>query len=205
MLVTAPDPSPTTLAVRPWPDPVLDDLGHDPRSAYVERFWLGLLGPSSVLLLRRLAGELEAAPAGFVLDVEHTARRLGLGTRGGRNSPMARTLLRCCQFHMLHLDGTAGELLARRKLPPLTRPQLARLSEDMQREHADWDTGRDRRHELDHVRRRARRLALSLLELGESAEEAERQLHQWHFHPAVTRDATSWASAEHVARNPTPP
>lgn len=33
-------PSVTFLPVRPWPDSVIDALGHDPRSAYVERFWL---------------------------------------------------------------------------------------------------------------------------------------------------------------------
>ncbi len=25
--------------IEAWPDPVIDELGHDPRSAYVERFW----------------------------------------------------------------------------------------------------------------------------------------------------------------------
>ncbi|MFV0526368.1 MAG: hypothetical protein ACK5RL_17935 [Acidimicrobiales bacterium] len=50
------------LLVRPWPDPVLDEMGHDPRSAYVEQFWLSILGPSAVLLLRRLARGLERSP-----------------------------------------------------------------------------------------------------------------------------------------------
>ena len=33
------------LLVRPWFDPTVDEIGHDPRSPYVERFWLGTLGP----------------------------------------------------------------------------------------------------------------------------------------------------------------
>jgi hypothetical protein len=37
------------LAIVAWPDPVIDELGHDPRSAYVERFWLSILGPSSIM------------------------------------------------------------------------------------------------------------------------------------------------------------
>lgn len=37
-----------TIAVEAWSDPVIDQLGHDPRSAYVERFWLPVLGPSGV-------------------------------------------------------------------------------------------------------------------------------------------------------------
>ena len=35
------------IRVLPWPDPVIDSLGFDPRTAYVERFWLGVLGPTS--------------------------------------------------------------------------------------------------------------------------------------------------------------
>src|ERR671933_2368459 len=70
---------PATLPVRPWPDGVIDALGHDPRSVYVERFWLGILGPSTTWLLRRLAAGLEAEPAGFSLSLPDTAQALGLG------------------------------------------------------------------------------------------------------------------------------
>lgn len=34
------------LHVVAWVDPVIDELGHDPRSHYVEHYWLGVLGPS---------------------------------------------------------------------------------------------------------------------------------------------------------------
>lgn len=37
-----------TVTVRPWADEVLDRVGFDPRSAYVERFWLGVIGPSTM-------------------------------------------------------------------------------------------------------------------------------------------------------------
>ena len=36
---------PATLLIKPWNDPVVDTLGHDPRSHYVETYWLGTLGP----------------------------------------------------------------------------------------------------------------------------------------------------------------
>ena len=39
----------TLIRITPWIDPVVDQHGHDPRSSYVERFWLGTLGPTSVL------------------------------------------------------------------------------------------------------------------------------------------------------------
>jgi hypothetical protein len=44
-------PLPASLHVTPWHDPVVDRRGHDPRSAYVEEFWLGVLGPPSTTLM----------------------------------------------------------------------------------------------------------------------------------------------------------
>jgi hypothetical protein len=35
------------LRVEAWHDPVIDELGYDPRSSYVEIFWLPVLGPPS--------------------------------------------------------------------------------------------------------------------------------------------------------------
>lgn len=69
-------PSVTILPVRPWPDSVIDALGHDPRSAYVERFWLGVLGPSTTWLLRYVANRLDVTPEGFDLDLAATAQAL---------------------------------------------------------------------------------------------------------------------------------
>ena len=42
------------LTIRPWPDVLIDAHGHDPRSEHVETYWLGILGPSTTWLLRRL-------------------------------------------------------------------------------------------------------------------------------------------------------
>ena len=196
MLVAVAEGTPTEFSVRPWPDSVIDEVGHDPRSAYVERFWLGVLGPSSVVLLRRLAGELESSPSGFSLPLEETARALGLGTRGGRNSPFLRTITRCAQFRLVHFDETAATILARRKLPPLTRGQVSKLPEPLQRLHEDWQTNPAQADARQRVR--GRRLALSLFELGEGVETAESQLLRWRFPPAVARDATAWAWRRHA-------
>src|SRR5256714_14649003 len=191
--------TPQTLAVRPWPDSVLDQVGHDPRSPYVERFWLGVLGPSSVVFLRKLAGELETHPSGFELPMAETAKMLGLGIKGGRNSPFLRTINRCMQFRMVHLDERDQVLLARRKLPPLTRGQVTRLPEPLQLQHREWH--HDPAKEDERSKLRARRLALSLLELGEDVEGTERQLHRWRFHPLAAREATAWAWRRHSEAN----
>ena len=52
-------PDVRSIVVRPWLDPVVDDHGFDPRSRYVEEFWLGVLGPTATWLIRRLVAGLE--------------------------------------------------------------------------------------------------------------------------------------------------
>ncbi|MCU1462863.1 MAG: hypothetical protein JWO37_2938 [Acidimicrobiales bacterium] len=187
-----------TLPIRPWPDPVIDALGHDPRSPYVERFWLGILGPSTTLLMRRLAAGMEASPNGFDLSLSEAARALGIGGFGGKGSPFVRALMRCCTFDLAHL-APDGVFAVRRKLPPLNRRQVSRLSETLQAEHEGWQLEQLEVPVVEQQRRRAKRLALSLFELGEDPEGAERQLHRWRFHPAMAREATAWAWDRHRA------
>jgi hypothetical protein len=123
--------------VSAWSDPVIDRVGVDPRSDYVERYWLGIVGPASVLLVRHLADRFEHEPDGFVLDLAHTARVLGLGTGLGRWGPVQRTVHRCAGFGLVRRWGE-DRLLVRRRLPPATRQQLARLPDDVQAAHERW-------------------------------------------------------------------
>ena len=185
-----------TLTIRPWPDPVIDSLGHDPRSHYVETYWLGILGPSTTWLLRRLAVGLEANPAGFELPLADTARCLGLGDKGGRHSPFMRALTRLVQFDLAQPHGDP-ELAVRRKLPPLNRRQVQRLPALLQAQHRALQEADLRVPALEGMRRRGRQLALSLLELGEDLEAAERQLLRWRYHPALARESAAWAWDRH--------
>jgi hypothetical protein len=187
-----------SLTVRPWQDEVIDALGFDPRSPYVERFWLGVLGPSTTWLLRRMAAGFDASPEGFELSLGETARALGLGDKGGRNSPFLRTVNRMIQFELARvLNAGAGELAVRRRLPPLSRRQTARLSPALQAAHDRWQAEQLQEPPAEAQRRRGRQLALSLLELGEDMEAAERQLLRWRYHPALAREAVIWAVAAH--------
>ena len=197
MLVAVAEGPPTEFDVRPWPDSVIDEVGHDPRSAYVERFWLGVLGPSSVVFLRRLARELESSPSGFTLPLEETARTLGLGMRGGRNSPFLRTITRCAQFHLVHFDERGATMLGASQAAAVDpRPGRRSCPSPCKPQHEDWQANpalADARQRI-----RGRRLALSLFELGEGVEAAESQLLRWRFPPAVARDATAWAWRRHA-------
>jgi hypothetical protein len=187
-----------TLTVRPWADDVIDSLGFDPRAPYVERFWLGVLGPSTTWLLRRIAAGFDQEPEGFEMSLGETAHALGLGDRGGRHSPFLRTVNRMIQFELAQVVSAGeGELAVRRRLPPLNRRQLARLSPSLQAAHTRWQAEQLQESPADAQRRRGRQLALSLLELGEDVEAAERQLLRWRYHPTVVHDSVSWAVEAH--------
>jgi hypothetical protein len=181
-----------TLTIQAWADPVIDAVGHDVRSPYVERFWLGVLGPSSTWLLRRLVGRLDEEPEGYELDLALTATELGLGVRSGKHSPFLRSIDRCCRFGAAH-QVDERTLRVRRKLPPLTAFQVARLPEALQAAHAAWTDPPAPGMPVHELRERARGLALSLLELGEDSESAERHLHSWRLHPAIAHEAVAWA------------
>ena len=118
-------PSATSLNICPWPDDVIDALGFDPRSSYVETFWLGILGPSTTWLMRRIATGLDESPHGFDLDLGDCARALGLGDKGGRHSPFVRALTRLVQFDLAQPHGV-DRLAVRRRVTPLNRRQVNR-------------------------------------------------------------------------------
>jgi hypothetical protein len=186
----------TVLHLRPWADAVIDRVGHDARSTYVEKFWLGMLGPSTTWLLRLVAHRLDHEPDGFDLDLRRTARALGLGPPEGRHSPIQRAVDRTVRFGLARVVGRDG-LDVRHRLPPLTRHQVARLPRTLQREHAEWQEHLLTSGRFEEAQRRARRLALSLFEAGEDHERVERELHRWQVHPALASAATSWALERH--------
>lgn len=196
----------STLQIEPWLDPLVDGVGHDPRSPYVERFWLVLLGPSTSWLLRRLADRFDAEPEGYTLDLGETATAIGVGNRGGRNSPFMRSIERSCRFGAARFLG-AGTLAVRRKLAPLSARQVSRLPVPLQREHQAWleqhaAEATAARPTASQVRDRARQLARSLVELGEDPAATEAHLHRWRFHPAVASEAVRWARANRATPGP---
>lgn len=198
----------TRLRIEIWPDPVMEKLGHDPCSGYVEAFWLGVLGPSTTWLLRRLTQRLTDAPEGFDLDCVALSHELGLGGHVGRNSVFMRSVDRCCKFGMAQRSGET--VFVRRRIPSLTRRQIERLPPRLLRLHDEWDSTTDSSAtearpsgEVAKVQK-ARQLALTLLELGEESDDAERQLHAWHFHPAVAWQAVQWAAQQRQADTEAP-
>jgi hypothetical protein len=185
------------LPVRPWADPLIDTLGFDPRSAYVEQFWLSILGPSTTWLLRRVATGFDRSPDGFDLPLADTAREIGLGDKCGRHSPFVRAIARCCQFELARPAGRGVEV--RRKVPPLTRRQVVRLPDALRQAHEAWQAAQVGARGAEASRRSARSVALSMLELDPDASAVEQRLVSWRVHPAVAHDAAVWALERHAA------
>jgi hypothetical protein len=184
-----------TVMVKPWSDPILDVLGHDPRSWYVETFWLPTLGPTCVLLMRHLADRFDRTPdgVGLALDVTTTSECLGLGPRDGTSSPLRRSLARLEQFD-LAVSEPEAIVRVRRNLPPVNRRHVRRLPVDLQARHAEWVTNTVQLGPLDLAKRRARRVAFTLLEQGDEIDRVERALGSVGFHPSVCREAAQWAN-----------
>jgi hypothetical protein len=189
---------PDTLYIRPWPDDVIDSFGFDPRSAYVETYWLGILGPSTTWLLRRLVAGLERNPDGYPISLAETARSLGLRDRGGRSSPFVRAVSRTIRFELATPEGP-DVLAVRRKVPPLAQRQVDRLSPGLRAAHDRWQEEQLHVPSSDLLRRRGRLLALSMIELGDELEAAERRLLELRYHPALAHDAAEWAWQRHQA------
>lgn len=194
-----PEPVLDLLGVLCWEDfdnsiSISKDPTHDPRSAYVETFWLPVIGPSSTLLIRRLSEQLEEFPEGFELDCVSVSRDLGLGAKLTKRSPFIRTLERCERFGLIRIQGDV--LYARRQIPSLWGRQIKRLTPRLQRLHKEWiDTAspNGEKHASQTVIR-ATQLARTLLALGDSPQQTEHQLLQWHFHPSIAFSALQWAS-----------
>ena len=110
-------------------DDVIDAVGHPAAHPYVERFWLPIIGPSSVLALRRIARWLERSPAGVTASIGLLAGDLGIG-----QSSAARTLARLVGFDLAAITP-ADHLGVRTVLPPLPRRLAVRLPDHLAGEH----------------------------------------------------------------------
>ena len=129
-------PLPASVRVTPWHDPVVDRRGHDPRSVYVEQFWLGVLGPTATWLMRRLVAGFDDRPDGYELDVAATARSLGLSVTKGSASPFNKAVTRCVMFGLVQRRSEAW--LVRRRVPLVSQRHLGRLPDDVQTQHTQW-------------------------------------------------------------------
>jgi hypothetical protein len=109
------------------PQPKVRRVGFALDDPYVEQVWAGVIGPSALLVLRRLpAMWCEREPA--VADLRELGQSLGLGPSLARTGRTRRTIERLVSFGMAHwLPG--DELGVRTHVTPLNARLLARLAE----------------------------------------------------------------------------
>ena len=119
--------NPSLLEVHPAPHPKLEvhRAGFPLDHPYLEQCWTPVLGPSSVLLLRRVPLLWrESAPA--EVDLGDLGAQLGLGRGDGRHSPMARTIERIVRFRFAS-SSQPGVLDVFTEVPPLPERHLDRV------------------------------------------------------------------------------
>jgi hypothetical protein len=185
-----PEPEVATVMVVPWHDPIVDAVGFDVRSNYVELFWLNVLGPTATWALRRLVTGLDQYPLGYELDLAETAGMLGLAYSSGTSNSFARALQRCQLFGMSQAIPGGG-LAVRRKVPPVAARHLSRMPAQLQAMHAQWKV---REYTLSDLERGCA-LATAMVAAGDDLELVERQLLAVGVSPAAAVEATTFATA----------
>jgi hypothetical protein len=131
----------SSVRVVAWNDRAAAAGGVDSRSLYAERFWLPILGPSTLWLLRHFTWCLERAPGGIDLSLAEVAHSVGLGDRLGRHAPFFRTVARAVDFAMIRIE-TCDTIAVRERLPLLSPRHLSRLPDALRLSHERW------RHEV---------------------------------------------------------
>jgi len=124
------------VTFQPWTMPPGRDVGHDPRSAYVERFWLSTLGPSATWIIRRIADHLDDSPDGAAVNLNDLAQSVGLSFARGVDSPFGKALHRCSMFNLIRPNGSGYDV--KRRIPDLTTRQLDRMHQRLRRDHDEW-------------------------------------------------------------------
>ena len=184
----------------PWVGGGLGRTGWDPRSAYVERFWVGVVGPSVIWLMRLLAREFDELESGvsLTLDMEEVARRLGLRYRGGRHSSLMRALNRAELFRLIRrrYDGVIEVACL---MPPVPQRMRGRLPERFQQEIGQWSLTEAPRSFAETGRMSgggARLLATCLAQRGHGQQETAERLIMLGVSPPLARQAAAGAWEE---------
>lgn len=101
-------------------------------SDYVDRFWLPVVGPSSVALLRWMDRERPAS-----VLVSYLPEEIGLTKSTGKNSPIWRTINRMLMFRLLEAKNETT-LIAWSRVPSLTKRQLTALTDRQREAEQEW-------------------------------------------------------------------
>ena len=127
--------TPTTIVIHAAGNPShpVRQAGFPLDHPYLERCWTPLMGPSGILLLRRMP-ELWRRGTSVGIEVEDLGRSLGLGSGKGRRSAIWRTMDRVTQMRFGTWSGPQ-ELEIYTEVRPLGPRQLERVPEAVREVH----------------------------------------------------------------------
>ena len=128
---------PAQLTVIRYPDELVEQHGYGPDHPYPEEVWTSIIGPSTLLLWRRLArAVLHAADTPVTLPTTDLLAAVGLGTGLAKNSVGARTIARMVAFDLARQAGPHRQLLAvRTHLYQVPQHRLDRLPHPARQYH----------------------------------------------------------------------
>jgi hypothetical protein len=127
--------TPTTIVIHAAGNPsfAVRQAGFPLDHPYLERCWTPLMGPSGILLLRRMP-DLWRRGTSVGIEVEDLARSLGLGSAKGRRSAIWRTMDRVTQMRFGTWTGEQ-ELEIYTEVRPLGPRQLERVPDAVRDVH----------------------------------------------------------------------
>lgn len=116
------------------PDPRVQRVGFDLTDPYVEQCWGQVLGPSAMVLLRRMPTLwTERVPA--TITHEELSRTLGLGPGAGSNSRLSRSIDRLVRYQLAAWHEEGRSLDVYQRAPGLSPRQIERLPDWTRRVH----------------------------------------------------------------------
>lgn len=125
---------PDRITVTCWHDPVVERHGHPAGDLYVETYWLPVIGPTALLLLRRLTRQIEVSGESEV-SLPALAQAMGLSRSTQRLSAFDRALDRLLMFGLALENGSGSNLAVRTVVPTLPGRLLKRLPTTLQNAH----------------------------------------------------------------------
>lgn len=124
----------STVSLRLWGDPPGGGEVVPSRSAYVDQFWLPVLGPVATCTARLLARHLSQEPGPVSILLGDLATGLGLDPQSSAPAVLGRAFQRLEETQIL-ANGPDGALLVRRGFPHLGPVELGCLPFALQSAH----------------------------------------------------------------------
>jgi hypothetical protein len=121
------------IVVHPMVPPIGVPEGHEPTSAYVELFWLPVLGPTATWLWRRLASVTSNAAGPVAFDVADLAAQVGV-----KPVALKHTLERLVRFEFAH-RWSLTTFAVPTQAPRVKYHQLIHLPASLQQAHAELE------------------------------------------------------------------